>query len=83
MWGWEEWQIALSVFLHLLAVLCLLEAFPQAQKVKLFLVEPEFCLIQKNLPRFHRMGTKGVNESKLSTDVSLKGESSSEARSIQ
>ena len=35
------------VFLHLLAVLCLLEAFPQAQKVKLFLVEPEFCLIQK------------------------------------
>lgn len=47
MWGWEEWQIALSVFLNLLAVLYLLEAFPQAQKVKLFLVEPEFCLIQK------------------------------------
>ena len=40
-------RVADSTFCVSASVLCLLEAFPQAQKVKLFLVEPEFCLIQK------------------------------------
>lgn len=43
--GMERLHVGCSVFLHLFAVLCLLKAFTQVQKVKFLLVELNLCLI--------------------------------------